>query len=105
MLFSVGLAGVGRVLGSVVGVRGRGMGVVGGFFVVAGLVVLGSFGVVFGGLRVVGGGVLVALGGFLRHGMGMLGRPSGGACACLRAADIKVEIAVSVESTVPPFIA
>ena len=105
MLFSVGLAGVGRVLGSVVGVRGRGMGVVGGFFVVAGLVVLGSFGVVFGGLCVVGGGVLVALGGFLRHGMGILGRPSGGACGCLRAADIKVGIAVSVESTVPPFIA
>ena len=105
MLFGVGFARVGRMLRGVVSVSRGGVGVVGGFFVVAGLVVLGSFGVVFGGLRVVGGSVLVTLGGFLRHGMGMLGRPSGGACGCLRAADIKVGIAVSVESTVPPFIA
>ena len=48
-------------------VRGvlRGVVDVGGFFVVAGLVVLGGFGVVLGGLRVVGGGVLVVFGGFL----------------------------------------
>ena len=82
MLFGVGFARVGRMLRGVVSVSRGGVGVVGGFFVVAGFVVLGGFGVVFGGLRVVGGGVLVALGGFLRHGMGMLGRPSGGACGC-----------------------
>ena len=78
VLLCVSFAGVGHVLGGVVGVRGRSMGVVCGLFVVAGLVVLGGFGVVLGGLRVMGGGVLVALGGFLRHEMGILGYPSGG---------------------------
>ena len=93
------------MLSSMVRMGRSSMGVMGSLFMIAGLVVLSGFGVVFSSLRVVGGGVLVTLGGFLRHGMGMLGRPSGGACGCLRAADIKVGIAVSVESTVPPFTA
>ena len=101
MLFGVGFARVGRMLRGVVSVSRGGVGVVGGFFVVAGFVVLGGFGVVFGGLRVVGGGVLVALGGFLRHGMGILGHPSGGVSGCLRTAGVRVGIAVRRESTSP----
>ena len=71
MLFGVGLPGVGRVLGGVVGVGRGGISVVRGFLVMAGLVMLGSFGMVFGGLRVMGGGVFVAFGCFLRHEVGM----------------------------------
>ena len=59
----------------VLGMRGRGMGVVGGFLVVARFVVLSGFGVMLGGLGVVGSGVLVAFGGFLRHGVGFYGAP------------------------------
>ena len=55
VLLGVGLAGVGRVLGGVVGVRGGRVGMVRGLFVVASLVVLGGFDVVLDGLRVVGG--------------------------------------------------
>jgi len=65
--FGVGLAGVGGVLGRVLGMGGGGMGVVSRFFVVAGLVVGGGSGVVLGGFRVVGGGLLVVVSGFLRH--------------------------------------
>ena len=75
MLFNVGLA---RVLGmalGVVGMGGRSVSVVGGFLVMADLVVLGGFGVVLGSLGVVGGGVLVAFGGFLRHDVGFYGAP------------------------------
>jgi len=86
VLFGVRLTGVRGVLGGVVGVGRRGVGVVGGFFVVTGLVVGGGFGVVLGGLRVVGGGVLVVFGGFLRPGMwrGCFGRTSGGTCGKVR---------------------
>ena len=64
MLGGVVLLGVGGVLLGVGRMRGRRMGVVRGFFVVAGLVVLGGFGVVLGSFRVVGGGVFVAFSGF-----------------------------------------
>lgn len=48
------LTGVGAVLAGVVVIRGGGVGVMGGFFVVAGPVAFGRFGVVPGGLSVVG---------------------------------------------------
>ena len=75
MLLGVALASVLGVVFGVLGVSGRGMGVVGGFLVVAGLMMLGGFGVVFGSLRVVGGGVLVAFSCFLRHDVGIKARP------------------------------
>ena len=56
MLGGMGLAGCVALLLSVLRVSRGCVGVVGGFFVVAGLLVLGGFGVVLGGLRKVGGG-------------------------------------------------
>ena len=67
VLLGVALAGVLGMVFGVPGMSSRGMGVVGGFLVVAGLVAFGGFGVVFGSLRVVGDGVLVAFSCFLRH--------------------------------------
>ena len=74
VFLGVALAGRCSVLGGVVHVRGRGMGMMRRFLMIAGLVVLGGFTVVLSGLRVVGGGVLVALGCFFRHGIGDLRR-------------------------------
>ena len=101
MLLGVRLAGVGGVLGGVVRVRGRGVGVVGGLLVVARLVVLGGFGVVFGGRGVVDGGLLVALGGFLRHNVGILGCPNGGARAVIRLGVAEVVRAGTKKTTRP----
>ncbi len=68
MLFGVGLAGLRAMLGGMIRMGGRRMGVVSRFFMVARLVVGGGGGVVLGGFGVVLRRVLVALCCFLRHG-------------------------------------
>ena len=74
MLFSVSFAGVGSVLGRVVGVSGGGVSVVSSFLVAAGLVVPSGLSVLLGSFGVVVGSLLVAVSGFLGHGTGILSR-------------------------------
>ena len=69
MLFNVVLTGMGAMFAGVVMMGRCRMGMMRGFFVVAGFVVLSGFGVVFGSLSVVFGGVLVAFCCFFRHGV------------------------------------
>jgi hypothetical protein len=65
--FGVCLGGFARMMGGMCVVAVRGMGVVGGFFVITRLVVLGSFFVVAGGVLMMLSGEMMMLCGFIRH--------------------------------------
>jgi hypothetical protein len=67
VLFHVGLSSFHRVVTRMVRVTRGGVGVVGGFFVMSGLVVLGRFAVVLCRVSMVFCGVLMVLGCFLGH--------------------------------------